>query len=523
MVYIASMAAMTMTGEHAQDVLGQLKTWQESDQNCALVIVVETQGGAVRAPGALLAISPDDSIGYISGGCIDADVIMQARRACVDGAPRRVRYGAGSPFVDLPLPCGGAIIVQIIPSPEPDQISLAHQVLAGRRQLCLALTDASKIRVVENNAEASEVGALCFHYAPKLRLRIAGRGADALALAKMSDAAGYETLIQLLDEDDIAAAQSAGIQNLQGLETASDLAPSDDDPWSAFVLLFHDQDWEIPLLQQALSGPAFYIGAVGSRTTHEKRCAALRAANCSEQEIQRVRGPIGLVPSLRDASFLAISILSEIIEAFPGAETAARQNTALLMLAAGASSRFEDGDKLLAKLDGKPVLEHAASLTVSSTEVQRVAVTGTAHEPRERVLAAQSWEIVRNPNAHEGQSTSLTRGLQVISSNPDVDQVILLLGDMPHIPEAHISQMLKLAEQNRVTAIMSECDGVLCPPALFKRQHFEDLAKLSGDRGAKSVFLAQKSGTVTLPLAKAHGRDIDRVADLKPVAETAHA
>lgn len=523
MVYIASMAAMTMTGEHAQDVLGQLKTWQESGQDCALVIVVETQGGAVRAPGALLAISPDDSIGYISGGCIDADVIMQARQACTDCAPKRVRYGAGSPFVDLPLPCGGAIIVQIIPNPEPTQISRAHQVLVERKQLCLALTDAFEIRVSENTAETPAEAALCFRYAPKLRLRIAGRGADALALAKMSDAAGYETLIQLLDEDDIASARSAGIQNVHALETASDLAPSDDDPWSAFVLLFHDQDWEIPLLQQALSGSAFYIGAVGSRTTHEKRCAALKAANCSEKEVERVRGPIGLVPSLRDASFLAISILSEIIETFPGAETAARQNTGLLMLAAGASSRFEDGDKLLAKLDGKPVLEHAASLSVSPAAVQRVAVTGDAYKQRERVLSALSWEIVRNPDAHEGQSSSLIRGLEALSSNPDVDQVILLLGDMPHIPESHLSQMLKLAEQNRVTAIMSECDGVLCPPALFKRKHFEDLAQLTGDRGAKSVFLAQTSGTVTLPLAKTHGRDIDRVADLKPVAETAHA
>ena len=523
MVYIAFMAAMTMTGEHAQDVLGQLKTWQESGQSCALVIVIETQGGAVRAPGALLAISPDDSIGYISGGCIDADVIMQARQACLKGAPRRVRYGAGSPFVDLPLPCGGAIIVQIIPNPDSDQIRLAHRVLAQREQLCLALTEASEIRVVENGEEASEDAALCFRYAPKLRLRIAGRGADALALAKMCDAAGYETLIQLLDEDDIAAAQSAGIQNVQALETASDLAPSYDDRWSAFVLLFHDQDWEIPLLQQALNGPAFYIGAVGSRTTHQKRCAALKVANCSEQEIERVRGPIGLVPSLRDASFLAISILSEIIEAFPGAETAARQNTALLMLAAGASSRFEDGDKLLAKLDGRPVLEHAASLSMSPAAVQRVAVTGAAHEHRERVLAAQSWEIVRNPDAHEGQSTSLIRGLVALSSNPDVDQVILLLGDMPDIPKSHLSRMLKLAEQNRVTAIMSECDGVLCPPALFKRKHFQDLAKLTGDRGAKSVFVAQKSGTLTLPLAKTHGRDIDRIADLTPIVETTDA
>ena len=111
-----------MTGEHAQDVLGQLVAWLNAGDTCALVIVTETQGGAVRAPGALLAVGPDDSVGYVSGGCIDADVAFQARQACADGAPREIRYGAGSPFVDLPLPCGGSIVVQIIPTPDADLI-----------------------------------------------------------------------------------------------------------------------------------------------------------------------------------------------------------------------------------------------------------------------------------------------------------------------------------------------------------------------------------------------------------------
>ena len=513
---------MMMTGEHAQDVLGQLGAWLESGQSCALVIVVETQGGAVRAPGALLAVGPEDSIGYISGGCIDADVAFQARQAFEDGQPRQVRYGAGSPFVDLPLPCGGAIVVQIIPNPERAIIERAHRVLLNRDALSLSVSDTFDLRVQTPNAETPE-SVLVFQYAPKLRLRIAGRGADALALAKMSDAAGYETLVQLLDYDDVTAARDAGLANIQELSSAADIAPSNDDPWSAFVLLFHDQDWEIPLLKQALEGPAFYIGAVGSRTTHEKRCAALKAANCTAREIDRVRGPIGLVPSLRDASFLAISTLAEIIETFPGAETASRQNTALLMLAAGTSSRFEDGDKLLADLDGQPVLAHAARHRLSPRAVRRVAVTPSGNSARERVLETQSWEIVENPRAEDGQATSLVCGLEAIASDPDVDQIILLLGDMPLVPDDHLSKMLKLAEQNRVTEIMSECDGILCPPALFKRTHFESLSKLEGDRGAKSVFAALKSGGVTLPLATEHGRDIDRVSDLKDVSELTHA
>ncbi len=247
MVYIASMAAMTMTGEHAQDVLGQLATWLDSGESCALVMVIETQGGAVRAPGALLAVSSNASIGYISGGCIDADVTMQARQACLEGQPRQVRYGAGSPFVDLPLPCGGAIVVQIFPNPPVTHIQNAHRILSVRKSLFLSVTQAFELEVGEHPIEGHD-SAYVFQYAPKLRLRIAGRGADALALAKMSDAAGYETVVQLLDKDDIAAALQAGLQNVQALSTPTALVSSDDDAWSAFVLMFHDQDWEVPLL-----------------------------------------------------------------------------------------------------------------------------------------------------------------------------------------------------------------------------------------------------------------------------------
>ena len=513
---------MTMTGEHAQDVLSRLVTWLDSGDPCALVLVVETQGGAVRAPGALLAVGPKESIGDISGGGIDADVAFQARQACTDQTPRRIRYGAGSPFVDLPLPCGGAIVVQIIPNPDPQLIRNAHRTLSKRKPITLAVSESSDLRLLNSHHETDPTATL-FNYVPKLRVRIAGRGADALALAKMSDAAGYETVLQLLDEDDMLAAGAAGLQNVRVLPTGGDLAAAEVDAWSAFVLLFHDQDWEVPLLKQALEGPAFYIGAVGSRTTHEKRCTALLSAECAEHQVDRVRGPIGLVPSLRDASFLAISALAEIIEAFTGAGTGARQNTALLMLAAGASSRFEAGDKLLAPLADKPVLAHTAEHAIEPDALRRVAVTPAGTKQRERVLKEQSWEVVTNSNADEGQATSLVCGLESIASDPGIDQIILLLADMPLVPNAHLLDMLKLAEQNRVTAIMSECDGVLCPPALFKRTHFEDLLKLKGDRGAKSVFQALKSGAATLPLASEHGRDIDLVADLKEVTEMTHA
>lgn len=515
-------SATTLSGEHAEDVLGQVLAWMQSDTATALVIITSTEGGAVRAQGALLGVSPSETIGYISGGCIDADVALQARAAIDEGRSRALRYGAGSPFVDLPLPCGGAIDVLIIPAPDRGVLLEAYERLIVRKPVDLIVSPAGNVRVRSASARADKRDYV-FSYTPKLRMRIAGRGADALALAKICTAAGYGTRLQLVDEDDIRAAKAAGLQTVEPLTTPASTEDSIDDPWTAFVLLFHDRDWEIPLLKQALAGPAFYIGAVGSKRTHSSRCEALLEAGLAAEDIQRVRGPIGLVPSLRDASMLAVSVLAEIVEAFPGKASSRRKRTAYMMLAAGASSRFEDGDKLLAMLDDKTVLEHAAAQPIEDELVSKYAVVSTSHPGRSELLQGAGWTVIENGDAQSGQSTSLIAALAAIEADQSVDQVIILLGDMPFVPPSHLSAMIQRAEATSISAIMSDADGVLSPPALFKRTHFTALANLSGDTGAKSVFLKIGSGAETLPLSPRQAVDIDQVQDITALEDTLHA
>ena len=153
-------------------------------------------------------------------------------------------------------------------------------------------------------------------YEPKLRLRIAGRGADCLALTHLAQASNLPVQLHVTDEEDHNAAQAIGAQDIYRLTSPSDLPAVSDDAWTAFVLMFHDQPWEAPLLQQALTGPAFFVGAVGSRTTHLRRCEILAEIGIPARDIERIRAPIGLVPSMRDANMLAISALAEIVEAF---------------------------------------------------------------------------------------------------------------------------------------------------------------------------------------------------------------
>ena len=86
---------------------------------------------------------------------------------------------------------------------------------------------------------------------------------------------------------------------------------------AAFLTLFHDHDWEPSLLQAALATDAEYIGSLGSKRTHAIRLEHLRNLGLTDEDVQRLHGPIGLVPSLRDAPMIAISALAEIAGALP--------------------------------------------------------------------------------------------------------------------------------------------------------------------------------------------------------------
>ena len=109
-----------------------LVTENNQGRRAALIIVTDTEGGGVRAPGALAGVSETGGCaGYVSNGCVDADMFAQARAAIDDGKVRRLRYGAGSPYMDIRLPCGGAVDVMVIPNPKGDIIqSLLSQLEA---------------------------------------------------------------------------------------------------------------------------------------------------------------------------------------------------------------------------------------------------------------------------------------------------------------------------------------------------------------------------------------------------------
>jgi xanthine dehydrogenase accessory factor len=97
-----------MIAASALDVLNQAARWLDDGRRVALVTLVGIEGTTSRSIGTQMAVADDGrSIGPLSGGCIEAAIVAEARDALRAGAARVVRFGVGSPYIDVRLPCGG--------------------------------------------------------------------------------------------------------------------------------------------------------------------------------------------------------------------------------------------------------------------------------------------------------------------------------------------------------------------------------------------------------------------------------
>lgn len=296
--------------EHASEIIAKGAALIDASRPFALITSLDIQGGAARDIGSLALVDDAGAMtGYLSNGCIDRDIQLQAQDALQTNQKKMIRYGEGSRYADLKLPCGGAQTVLIDPAPDMDAIRTAADKFAQRQPA--RLTFHSPDSTVSRT----------FTYNPRYRLVLAGRGAIFRAMAQIGSATGYEIHLLSPDETDLSAIGHLSARTPQYLTTPDKNYVLDVlDPYSSFLTLFHDHDWEPNLLRSALATPSRFIGSLGSRRTHDMRRETLRQMGLSDADLDRLRGPIGLVPSLRDASSIAVSALAEIVGAFQDAD-----------------------------------------------------------------------------------------------------------------------------------------------------------------------------------------------------------
>jgi molybdenum cofactor cytidylyltransferase len=185
------------------------------------------------------------------------------------------------------------------------------------------------------------------------------------------------------------------------------------------------------------------------------------------------------------------------------------EQVALVLLAAGRSVRFNDGDKLAERFLDKPLAYHVVTTLEGVPFKTRIAVVSDT----ELDFAALGYQVVENDNPSLGQARSLCHGVKA-AREAGADAVLVALADMPRLTAAHLYRMMDAA--NGPDTVVASSDGVQPgPPALFGKDRFDELMALEGDQGARDLIKRGRH-VVTSP---AELVDVDTQQDLHELRE----
>jgi molybdenum cofactor cytidylyltransferase len=184
-----------------------------------------------------------------------------------------------------------------------------------------------------------------------------------------------------------------------------------------------------------------------------------------------------------------------------------------VLLAAGTSTRFGDQNKLLADLEGRPVVQHAAERLVESPVDEAAAVVGHDADRVADALAGLPVETVRNPDYRQGQGTSVARGA-AWAADRDADAAVFALGDVPRVAPVIYERLLDAADPSGV--VVPTYDGTRGNPVVFGADHLPALRDLDGDEGGRAVFADADVTRVPVDDPGVR-RDVDTPADLDDI------
>lgn len=158
------------------------------------------------------------------------------------------------------------------------------------------------------------------------------------------------------------------------------------------------------------------------------------------------------------------------------------ERTAAILLAAGRSLRFGSADKLTSKFEGCPLVDHAAATLAGLPFARHIAVVRAEAAELRDLLEHRGFAIVDNDRPEDGLSHSIALGIAAVI---DADAALIALGDMPRVPANHFRALCEAAGDGAAASL-----GLGRPtvPAAFAASCFADLARLTGDRGARFML-----------------------------------
>lgn len=283
-----------------------------ADRPFALATIADADGGP-RPIGSQMVIDTEGAWGFLSGGCIEADVALHGREVLAEGAPRRLVYGRGSPLIDMRLPCGGRLDVLIERVPSDDEAVRRLRHLFEARIPAEWWSDGlfRRCRPAGEPWEPLAEGTVRRTFYPAQRLAVVGSDPFGLAIAALGDRLGWDTTLLAPFAPGAPLPFAFRCDRRPIMESLHALAP---DPWTAIAVATHDMDVDEEVLAPALRSGAGYVGVLGSRRRLPERLARLRAAGLTDVEIGRLKAPIGLPIQARSPWEVAVAVIGEIID-----------------------------------------------------------------------------------------------------------------------------------------------------------------------------------------------------------------
>ncbi len=296
------------------DLLPTLERWSAAGKRYALASLIEVVGSSPRPVGSEMAVNQDGEMaGYVSGGCVEAAVAVEALAALADGVPRMLDYGAGSPVLDVQLSCGGRIRIFVRPVADGAGYSARLRQARRDRQSLSVVSDLQTGAMRFAIEEGTQPGAHVQRLLPPLRLILVGGDPIVLALLRQAPMLGIETVLlrprgPLASIDPMLTSEH---YDRRAIGTA--LAELHIDARCAIYTLSHDADVDHAVLRHALRSPAYCVGALGSRNKAQARLARLRAEGFAADDLARLHSPAGLDIGARAPQEIALSILGQVI------------------------------------------------------------------------------------------------------------------------------------------------------------------------------------------------------------------
>jgi xanthine dehydrogenase accessory factor len=296
------------------DARPALRAAAAAGKAAVLATIVALDGGGPRPVGTQMVITDDAVSGFLSGGCLEADVVGHARTVLDDGTPRRLVYGRGSPWPDIRLLCGARIEVQLERVGPHDPATGILLDLGESRAPAVWLSDGAR-RACARLDHAPEMwpGAFRRLYQPVVRLAVLGADPTALAIAMLGVQIGYETTL-IRPRGPVEPPPIAGVAYSRD-DPDEALARLGLDPWTAVAVATHDAELDHAALVAALPSKAFYVGALGARRRVPERIDGLRRSGLSDSAIARMRAPIGLDIGGKAPWEVAVAVFAEITAA----------------------------------------------------------------------------------------------------------------------------------------------------------------------------------------------------------------